>query len=376
MSKVKVVKVKEPKPPKQKRERKPVANYVIAAVAVVIVAVLVLIWALPHLPQKPLTSAKSGYKGIIELWNVETFEGGSGSRQSWLTNKSAKFEQVNSGLFVHITTMTQAELTQKINDGQNFDIVCFSRGTGDIVKEMLTPLTVACRDVCDNYLLSAQMDGKQYAVPLYAGGYCLFARTSQLAEADLLAKSLTQTYTRKVGKNTFDLQPLICGFTASNSPLTALAMNGGQGKVTNIDEDVTQYSAYEKFVDNKTAVTLLGTQRDMYRLSQREQNGKIDELGFYPLTAYTDLVQYLGVSVNSGEKTAACMQYIDYLLSAEVQQTLVNVSVFSVLDVSIYTDKRYSAMEQGLKQAFVPNVFVDAEIIANQRQTAKSTLAM
>lgn len=373
MAKMKIVREKEKKV-KPQRNKKPFPRFAFVTVAVVALAAVALIWALPHLPQRPQQSAQAGYKGVIELWNVETFEGGSGSRQSWLTNKSAKFEAKNSGLFVHVTTLTESELRQKLEGGQTFDMVCFSRGVGDVVKQYLAPLTLETKSARENMLLAGQVDGKQYAAPLYAGAYCLFARTSQLSETDILAKALTQTYTRKIGKNTVELNPLVCGFTAANSPLTALAMSGGRGNASALSEGVTQYQAYEQFVANKTAVTLLGTQRDLYRLSQREDNGKIETLGFCPLTGYTDLVQFVGVSSACGDKLNSCMQYINYLLSAEVQQTLVNLSMFSVLTTEIYTDERYAKVEQGLAQAFVPNVFVDAEIIANQRQTAKATL--
>lgn len=374
MSKVKVVKQKEPKPVKGKRARKKLPKYVFVVIAVVAIAACALLWALPNLPRKPQTVPNASYKGVIELWNVETFEGGSGSRSSWLTNKSAKFEAKNSGLFVHVTTLTETEAKQKLADGQTFDIACFSRGMGDAIKQYLAPLDVQTREIRENMLIAGQFDGKQYAVPLYAGAYCLFARTSQLAEEELLSKSLTQTYTRKIGKNTVQLSPLVCGFTQNNSPLTALAMSGGQGDASGISESVTQYQAYEQFVSNKTAVTLLGTQRDLYRLGQREQNGKIESLGFCALSGYTDLVQFVGVNAECGEKKSSCEAYLQYLISSEVQQSLINLSMFSVSDSSIYTDERYSAVERGLSNAFVPNVFADGKVIANQRQTAKATL--
>lgn len=376
MSRIKVVKHKEPKPIKEKRPQKRLSKIIFAAIAVVAIAALALMWALPNLPKKPQTIPNASYKGVIELWNVETFEGGSGSRSSWLTGRSAKFEQQNTGLFVHVTTLTEQEARQKLVDGQSFDIVCFGRGIGDAVKQYLAPLDVQTRDVNENMLLAGQFDGKQYAVPLYAGAYCLFARESQLASADLLSKALTQTYTRKIGKNTVELSPLVCGFTSANSPLTALAMSGGQGDATKISEDVTQYQAYEQFVSNKTAVSLLGTQRDLYRLTQREENGKIESLAFCPLSAYNDLVQFVGVNAECGDKFDSCTAYLQYLISAEVQQTLVNLSMFSVLDKTIYTDERYAAIEQGLPTAFVPNVFADQDVIHNQRQTAKATLRL
>lgn len=376
MSQLKVVKVDKEKQPKAKRERKPLPKFALVTIMVVGIALLALMWSLPNLPKKPNAIANASYKGVIELWNVESFEGGAGSRGSWLTNKSAKFEAVNKGLFVHVTTLTEQELRQKLADNQSFDIVCFSRGAGDVVKELLAPMSVETKAVRENMLLAGQFDGKQYAVPLYAGGYCLFARTSQLPENELLEKALTQTYSRKIGKNTVELQPLICGFTSANSPLTALAMSGGHGDASALSESVTQYRAYEQFVANKTAVTLLGTQRDLYRLSQKEKDGKIESLGFCALSGYNDLVQFAGVSRNCGEKLDACEAYLQYLLSPETQSTLVNLCMFAVLDDVYYTDERYAMLEGGLSSSFVPNVFVGQDVVANQRSTAKATLKM
>lgn len=347
----------------------------VAMMIVALVCVGVLAWALPHLPQKPQTQSPANYQGVIELWNVETFEGGVGSREAWLTNRSAKFERANTGLFVHVTTLSVEQLQTKLAEGQSFDMICFSRGVGNLIKENLAPITQNMGFVKENYLISGQVDGNQYAVPLYSGVYCLFARSDQLTADQLLSKALTQTYTRKIGKNTVELQPMICGFTPYNSPLSALAMSGGSGKA-NVSQDVTQYQAYEQFVANRTAVTLLGTQRDMYRLAQRESNGKIEQLAFCPLGAYTDLVQYVGVSADAGDKADSCVKYLQYLLSEETQSTLTNLSLFSVLEQSIYTTERYAACEQALLTAYVPNVFADEIAIANQRQTAIDTLKM
>lgn len=346
-----------------------------AVIVVVLACVAILVWVLPHLPQKPLTESPATYQGVLELWNIETFEGGVGSREAWLTNKSAKFENANTGLFVHVTTLSVEQLMSKLAEGQSFDLICFSRGVGNLVKEKLAPITQNMGFVKQNYLISGQIDGKQYAVPLYSGAYCLFARAEQLSADQLLSNALTQTYTRKIGKNTVELQPMICGFTPYNSPLSALAMSGGRGKA-NVSEDITQYQAYEQFVANRTAVTLLGTQRDMYRLAQRETNGKIEQLVFAPLGAYTDLVQYVGVSVDAGDKADSCVRYLQYLLSEETQATLSNLALFSVLEQTIYTSERYVACEQALATVYVPNVFADESSITNQRQTAKDTLRM
>lgn len=376
MSKWKAVEPEKEK--KTKPSRKSVGKKLAAALTalcVVAACAALLLWALPNLPVKPQTEQPQSYQGVVEMWNVESFEGGVGSREAWLTKRAAKFESANKGLFVHVTTLTVEQVQAKLAEGQTFDMICFSRGVGDVVKEQLTSYTGSVGSIRDNFLISGQLDGKQYAVPVYAGAYCLFARAEQLSADRLLQDALTATFTRKIGKNTVELQPLVCGFTPYNSPLSALALSGGKGKA-NVSEDVTQYQAYEKFLANQTAVTLLGTQRDMYRLAQRENNGKIDKLGFAPLSGYTDLVQYVAVSTAAAEKQQACTQFVEYLTSEEAQSTLVNLSMFSVLDATFYTSDRYARCEGLLATAYVPNAFGDAEAIANQRKTARATLNM
>lgn len=347
----------------------------LALLAVAAVCAAVVIWALPHLPEQPSQQQQAYYRGVLEMWNVECFEGGVGSREAWLTSRSAQFEQHNKGLFVHVTTLTVEQMAYKLQKGDAFDLICFSRGAGALVKDKLAVLNIDLGGVMDNFAVSAQFDGKQYAAPLYAGAYCLFARAEQLPADKLLSDALTAVYTRKIGKNTVDLQPLICGFTAYNSPLSALAMSGGKGKAQ-VSQDVTQYAAYEQFVGNKTAVTLLGTQRDMFRLEQRENNAKIEQLAFVPLGGYTDLVQYVGISAQAQDKMSACESYIEHLLSSQTQQTLVNLRLFSVCETNLYTLPRYSACESLLPTAYVPSVFGDETAIANQRKAALDTLSM
>ena len=378
MKKIKVVKKREKKVKNTEKvnmgSKKRIKFPVLPLIIVVLVCAVALVWALPNLPVKPKQQPSASYQGVLELWNIEAFEGGVGSRESWLINKSAKFESAHSGLFVHVTTLTVDQLNDKLSNGESFDLISFSRGAGNIIKDRLAPISESFGFVKDNYLVSGQVGDTQYAIPLYSGAYCLFARTEQLSSDQLVSGALSQTYTRKIGKNTVELQPLVCGFTPYNSPLSALALSGGKG-VAKVSEDVTQYQAYEQFVANRTAVTLLGTQRDMYRLSQRESNGRIEKLGFAPLPGYTDLVQYMGIAA-IGDKSEACVQYIKYLLSDECQSTLVNLSMFSVLENTYYTTDRFAECERSLSTAYVPNVFGDMDAIQKQRETALTTLKM
>lgn len=362
--------------PKEKPKKRKLPKCVVPLILLVVFSVATLLVVLPRLPQKPSVTPSKGYQGVLELWNVETFEGGSGSRSSWITARAAKFEKMHEGLFVHVTNLNTTQLQEKLDAGETFDILCYSRGVGCSVQNLLQPYTGSVANIKNNMLMSGEVDNAVYALPLYAGSYCLFARQEQLnANTDLLSSALSNTYTRKVGKHVYELAPLSCGFTPYNSPLSALAMSGGRGKAT-ADESVSQYAAYENFIANKTSVTLLGTQRDLYRLSKREEMGKIEKLAYYPLSGYTDLVQYLSISATCGDKTQSCNEFLEYAVSETSQQTLCGINMFSVLEQTFYTVETYLKCESGLASAYVPNVFGDSDAIASQRKTAITTLGM
>lgn len=325
----------------------------------------VIVFVLPALPQKPAAKAKTdGYAGVLELWNVESFEGGCGSRQAWLTGRAAKFENKNKGLYVHVTTLSPSQAKDKLQRGDKFDIVGFSTGVGAMFAEYLTAVDMPA-SVPDNFRKSATFGNNTYAFPYLSGIYCLFARQSEIACENLLAECLSKTITRKSGKHTCTLQPLVCGYAEFNNPVCALATSGARGRFS-LQSDITQYAAYEAFVSHTSAVTLLGTQRDLYRLSQRQNSGKIETLSVLPLNGYTDLVQYVGVCKTS-LSVAAAKAFCAYLLSDEAQATLVNLGMFSVSG-SIYTDETYRRCEAALAATYVPNVFADVDVAAVRMQ--------
>ena len=371
MAKIKVVHKSKQKSPQKKLNFRKITPQIVAQALVILAVFGVIIFSLPNLPQMPTTGANVSYQGVINLWIVDSFEGGSGSRQSWFTKRASKFEQQNKGLFVCVTVLTEGQLESKLQQGQNFDMLCFSRGIGEKVIDTLAPLDVDFGCVCENFAQSGRLNGTAYALPIFAGAYCLFARQSQQKQ-DVLSHCLTTTFTRKIGKNTIQLAPMVCGFAPYNSPLTALAMSGGKGSFTP-DYAKSQYLAYEQFVENKTAVTLLGTQRDMYRLQKHLQMGKMEELVFAPLMAYTDLVGYLAVGRHS-QNLQACTRFVEYLLSDQVQQTVAEMGMFSVTNQNLYSNGWYALCEQGLKDAYVPNLFADQDAISNGRQVALQTL--
>lgn len=367
----KIVKI-DGKKSQRRREKRSVDGKTLAkklrqACGVVCLAVFVFcvaVFVLPLLPKRPVSADKTEYGGVLQMWNVESFEGGCGSRQNWLTKRAAKFERANKGTYVHVETITPAQAEDRLSRGETFDIVGFSFGSGALFCDKLLPVAVP-HNVADNFKQSATYGSSTYAIPYLSGVYCLFARQSELAEEDLPSQCLTKRITRKVGKRVYELQPLTYGVSYYNNPLYALALSGVRGSAEL--SELTQYGAYEGFVAHTSAVTLLGTQRDLYRLNKRTEQGKIEPLAVLPLGGYTDLVQYVGIS--DGANKAAAEAFCKYLLSAEAQSSLVDIGMFSVTD-SIYSDQIYKRCEVALAECYVPNVFtVDAASL--RRQAAK-----
>lgn len=372
MSKIKIVKPKGQNCPAKSDGSRKISPSIVAQALVVLAVMGTILFCVPNLPPKPTADVTAGYQGVVNLWLVDTFEGGSGSRQNWFTKRAVHFEQQHKGLFVCVTVLSQEQLAEKLSQGQNFDMLCFSRGVGTTILDKLAPLNVDYGSVWDNFAQSGRVGSVTYALPIYTGAYCLFARKSQ-QQGDVLTNCLTTTYTRKIGKNVVHLAPLVCGFTPYNSPLTALAMSNVKGNFSP-DYTTTQYVAYQQFVDNKTAVTLLGTQRDMYRLGKKLEMGKIDDLLFAPLCAYTDLVTYVGVSKDS-QNMQPCLQFVQYLVSDAVQQTVADISMFSVTNQKLYTKQWYTLCQDQLRTAYVPNAFGDSSTIENSRNTALKALS-
>lgn len=139
---------------------------VLAAVLLVFACVAVLVWVLPKLPPQPRTEQEQAYKGVITMWNVEAFEGGSGSRTDWLTYAASKFEQKHKGVYFHVEAITVEQMRQRLSDGQTFDMVCFSRGAGVELLPLLAPIATSAT-LAEGLELSCRINGKAYAVPIF-----------------------------------------------------------------------------------------------------------------------------------------------------------------------------------------------------------------
>lgn len=335
--------------------------------------VCVAIFVLPMLQYSGESEGSDSQKAVLTMWHVESFEGGSTSRRDWLLRRAAEWEKSNKGMYINITTYTYEQAVEMLNKGYTFDIISFGAGLGSELLGKLVPWDRA--DVWDNFAQSATVEGKLLALPYMSGAYMLFARQDvvKLSEPQqLVDKCLTFDITKRIGKNTVKLLSLDSGFAAFNNPVGALAMQGITGSLA-VDTTKTQYNTYEAFVSGNKSVVLLGTQRDLYRLSNREKQGKISPLVYASLVQYTDLAQYVGVCADS--KYIQLAQAFCYtLIDDKAQATLYSTGMCSVVLDDIYTDERYCALQMALQNSYVANVFRDASTIQADRQSALNTV--
>lgn len=348
-----------------------------ALILLAIFVVFCLLIVLPNLSSRgDIGSEKqSSYNGLLEVWHIENFEGGTSSRSGYIRRRAMEYEKMHTGTLVQVSTYTYEQVIDKLNNGAKFDLISFSCGESLSVLPYLTEYTGSLYNCMDAYVSAGEIEKKQYAVPYMTGVYGLFARTNNLVKLQVenLYEQLDKcAYTKTIGKNKFDMATVQAGFGAYNSPFSALNSTLIHNTL-NIDTTVTQYQAYQKFVADKTATVYLGTQRDIYRLGNRVQNGKMEDITFCPLDTFSDLTQFMAIGTKDDSKYNACVQFIEYLIGDKAQSKLTEVGMFPTTYNNIYTAEWYQNGFTAVSNTTnVVNCFSSMEQLTNIKQTANN----
>lgn len=233
---------------------------------------------------------EAGYSGILRLWNIDCFEGGKGSRASFLKSVAEGFEKRYKGIYVAVSTMTAAGYIYALESGNTPDMISF--GLGVDISAYAVRLS---RDGFDG----GKIGNCQYAYPWCRGGYVLY--------------SLQDDFSFVSAENT------VISTGGNNIPAAAAALYGLSGEFTFRPST----SAYVEFLNGKYKY-MLGTQRDNYRFISR---GK--EVFYKVLPEYDDLYQYISVLNDNTGAYGACLKFIDYLLSDEAQKKISSIGMVS-----------------------------------------------
>ncbi len=313
-------------------------------------------------PKAESSGNKEVKNTIITLWHIDTFEGGIGSRQDFLSKASVRFEKRYDGIFVCVIGYTVEEAQENMNKGIYPDMISYGIGF-DNYRNM--------REIRAKSKYFCTSGGKKAAVGWCRGGYVLLSHGSEEsgdnASGDYIGGETTDYYMNNAetiyntggiagggiidGKTNFktggdniggkgqanaktaDNSPdkdeeIIISKGKYNNPEIALALSGTDVKNYDIKSPT---EAYSYFLKNKNA-KLLGTQRDIWRLENRQVPFKIEKV-----CSFSDLVQYISVYTSDENKNFYSQKFIEYLLSEDSQKRLTQIGMLTVNDKSIYS---------------------------------------
>lgn len=297
----------------------------------IIVASVIITACFSYRIKEEKISEKYNYKGVLSLWQIDSFEGGTGSRKQFLMKVARGFEKENEGVYTMVISHTLYSANESIKNGEYPDMISF--GAGVSVKNFQKLISVP-------YFKGGDIDGRIYATPWCRGGYVLISK---------------KPYENK------KIEKLIVSEGEYTQPYVALLEDGIYAEKI-IDE--TPLNAYVKYLTNEDAF-LLGTQRDIMRLTVRGE-----EFYAIPLTSFNDLYQYISVCSNDKDKTYYSEKFVQYLLKKETQEKLSEINMFSVFyDVSYSIDAMVKIND--CKYFNTLFAFSDIETLKNLREISK-----
>ena len=311
----------------------------IISIALILFVLLVPILVIPFLRNTPNIGYITPPEAVfLELWNIDTFEGGKSSRSTFLENRAISFQKEHTNVYVVMRNLTLAQAEIQLANGIQPDFISFGTGAGDLFESYCVDLTQSFNVRSD---LLAGGDGK--AVPWCMGGYVLCT----LGDVDISTPDDMLNIESEDGVLGFGYEYTVA-LNALSENISTSSQNIDAIYVNSLEYGYSQYSAYEDFLNKKFEV-LLGTQRDFYRLKNRVNIGALSNCDFNYLGGYTDLLQWFAVTTTDASKQEMAELFIQYVLSEDIQKKLTSLGMFSVLDLSIY-DNEYSDFEEVLSE--------------------------
>lgn len=211
---------------------------------------------------KPQSGASAEEMQVIVLWQIDSFEGGKGSRAQFLQDRADELLKGES-VYVTVTSLSAEAARKNFSLGTFPDMISYGAGFYGL-EELVNSFDFAYKVWC-------------------RGGYCLLSLDGQADFSDATAQN---TVINGGKDNLVSVCALFEGLNgaAVEKPTGAyVALLGGKYKY------------------------LLGTQRDIFRLKTRGADFKIK-----PLTSFNDLYQNISI-LTRGKKYSACKRFVDYL---------------------------------------------------------------
>ncbi len=209
-------------------------------------------------PQK--SNAENNDKSVLQLWQIDSFEGGKGSRADYLQKKGNAFSK-EYGAYVTVTALSAEAAVLNLENGNIPDLISYGAGICGL-ESYIGSFTTWCH-----------------------GGYCLLAVDGNADFTDVNAENTVINS----GKNNYT---------------SAAAMFYG---LQNAEYEKPS-GAYVKLI-NGDYKYLLGTQRDIFRLKTRGVGFTVK-----PVTEFNDLYQNISV-VDKSANFSVAQRFVGYLMS-------------------------------------------------------------
>lgn len=290
---------------------------------------------------------KSEYNGVLEVWNIDSFESGIKPKTSYIERCAERFQKKNKGVYVIIRNLTEGECLNLFSSGVYPDILSCSYGLSDKITEHICAYENSNISIGTKFLQAGTAsDGKLYGLAWSVGYYCLISTKAKLEKIDNIEDgsklneiAFQSAYEYKIGKKTKNSSSITYGTGKYLMPKEALdAYNIARSIHTQEDLNSelifkSQYSAYGAFLNNEATI-LLGTHRDIYRMMLREESGKISDVKYLPLMNWTDLVQYAFITnKTTGLRKQYAEKFALSLVEEENQKLIESIGMFPVIKV-------------------------------------------
>lgn len=240
-------------------------------------------------------------KPILTVWQIDMFEGGIGSRATYIKNAATNFEKKNNVLIM-VETKTAKDVEELLAKNIVPDIISFSSGLNGVLEKAKS---------LDSDGFAGVYNGKTYAKCWCYGGYVRIKRKGTNPTQIILSKNKSKN---------IELACLYNSIDVSNA------------------KEFEPKRAFEEFMATPDSL-LIGTQRDIYRLRNKIENYEIE-----PLEFFTDLVQYVSILSEIENKISLSENFINYLCG-EGQKNINSLGLMS-------KDKKLNNANNGLIDRF------------------------
>lgn len=263
---------------------------------------------------------ESYFYGVIELWQVDCFEGGTGSRANWLKSITGGFEKKHNGVYVNVEKVTPNIAKQLILSGKKPDIISFGNGL-----DLKTEDFIKLNGDRTGLLESVQEVSFDEAVPWCMGAYVVLGD----GDREFWGLDGKKTTGKKGEKTVYSVALAMQNGYFAESALKSFAENSFEKEYALITG--TGAEMFEAYNYSLKANRMLGTQRDIYRRFSAEKREKARQGEVTYIDTYCDLFQYIGILNCSNEKKNNVMQsFIEYLLGEKVQSQIGKIGMFPV----------------------------------------------